>query len=286
MKGEDSDLHTALASCNVPVVVVPPSVLDDVSASEFKTKVLSPATAVNSKALSGLSGIAIKSICDYLVTAEDINLIFNLPIIPNVKGAHISLSPNRVYTLADESEAAVFSAIDLNMLAADGMSEPTSKLLLTQCEGRIHNLEPKDVVSYLKKRVGGLGVSKAANVAAHPSIHKWLAEFWTWLDRWKRQSELVKEHASWKAILQMHALPLRTADNRPAARVAGGLAIHPSLFEEEVLSTLVTLEVPVLPSTFPGGLCATLVSTGDVKFVLHNLSKKKPLPQLDAPRRE
>ncbi|KAG8898567.1 hypothetical protein FRC00_002641, partial [Tulasnella sp. 408] len=291
MKGENSDLHTALASCNVPVVVVPPSVLDDVSASEFKAKILSPATAVpflrdNSKALSGLPGIAIKRICDYLVTAEDINLIFNLPIIPNVKGAHISLSPNRVYTLADESEAAVFSAIDLNMLAAEGMSASTSKLLLTQCEGRIHILEPKDVVSYLKKRAGGLGVSKAGKVAAHPSIHKWLAEFWTWLDGWKRQAELVKDQASWKAILQLHALPLRTADNRPAARVAGGFAIHPSLVQEEVLSTLVTLEVPVLPSPFPDGLCAMLVSASDVKFILRNLSKKKPLPHLNLFSRE
>ncbi|KAG9048531.1 hypothetical protein FS837_012661 [Tulasnella sp. UAMH 9824] len=288
LNDNDPNLLPALVSCNVPVVVVPPNVLADISASEFKDTILSPATAVpflrvNSKTLSSLPSIAIKSICDYLVTAGDVNLIFNLPIIPNVQSTHTSISPNLVYTIANESEASLFHVVDPNLLAGNGMSSSTLELLITQSEGRIHTLEPKDVVLYLKKRIGGLGGPKVASVAVNPSVHQWLVEFWAWLDGWARRIELVKDEANWKAIAGMYALPLRTANDQPAARLAGGLAIHPALAQEEVLSTLVALEVPVLASPFSNGPNIMLVSppASDVKFILRNLPKRKTLPHLD-----
>lgn len=233
--------------------------------------------------MSSLPGIAIKSICDYLVTAGDVNLIFNLPIIPNVQSTHTSISPNLVYTVANESEAILFCVVDPNLLAGNGMSSSTLELLITQSEGKIHTLEPKDVVSYLKKRIGGLGGPKVASVAVNPSVHQWLVEFWTWLDGWERRVELVKDETNWKAITGMYALPLRTANNQPAARLVGGLAIHPALVQEEVLSTLVALEVPVLSSPFTNGPSIMLVSppASDINFILRNLPKRKTLPHLN-----
>lgn len=46
LNDNDPNLLPALVSCNVPVVVVPPNVLADISASEFKDTILSPATVV------------------------------------------------------------------------------------------------------------------------------------------------------------------------------------------------------------------------------------------------
>ncbi|KAG8973569.1 hypothetical protein FRC05_008637 [Tulasnella sp. 425] len=282
-RNREPRLLDALESCKVPIVVIPSNVLDTIFPSvEFKDRILGPAAAVsflrgNSKTLSQLEKATVKTICDYLVWSKDINLIFKLPIIPNVAGGHTSISPDATYILAKGPEAKVFQPVAPDLLAADAMSPETLQLLLEKSNGKVHYLGSKEVATYLKKRVGLYGGPRIPTVftGVNASVSEWLVGFWAWMDKWDKFDALVADKEQWDAVQALHALPLHTPNRRPALRQVKGSAIHPAQTDADVLSALVSLEVPVLLSSITDGRRIRMVSKKptDVEFILQNLPK-------------
>ncbi|KAG8994516.1 hypothetical protein FRB90_000406 [Tulasnella sp. 427] len=285
LEGEKGAPLAALEACHVPLVLAPSRVFELVKASLFKARLLSPETAQlyitkNSNTLSTLDAKTIRSICDYLASANDLNILLHLPIIPNVNGEHTSIHTHATYTMVTNAEASVFGTVDRDLLAADSMSPKTRQVLLSHSAGLIRGLEPTNVARYLQKQVGSFGGTKLANVTNGVSSTTvgWLIKFWTWLDGWDKLNALVNDAASWSAIQKLHALPLRSGNDRPVLRLVEKSAVRHVGTDPEVVSGLVALDVPVLHGSLPNGPALQRVSkpSTDVVFILQNVAKNKP----------
>ncbi|KAG8927361.1 hypothetical protein FRC01_007588, partial [Tulasnella sp. 417] len=281
-KYRDPELLSALESCDVSVVAVPPHVFDIIDGSEFKERILTPETVVSllrgdDKLLLQLEAPTLKILCDYIVTANDINLIQGLPIIPDIAGGHISLLPNRQYILGDRSGAKVFQSVAQDILAADSISPETKKLLLDKSDGKIQLLDLEDVAECLRKKVGLFSGARRETLCngVSPSVFAWLIEFWAWLDTWERLDALVEDADDWDAIQDLYALPVRTANNQRALRSVANSAIDPLQIPDDVLSALVSLEVPVFHGTPKNGgnVQMVLKKPSDLEFILRNITK-------------
>ncbi|KAG9014082.1 hypothetical protein FRB90_005630, partial [Tulasnella sp. 427] len=284
-EGETGAPLSALEACHVPLVLAPSRVLELVKASSFKTRLLSPETAQpyikkNPNILSDLDAKTLKSICDYLASANDLNLLLNLPIIPNVEGEYTSIHTHATYTMVNSPEAFVFGTVDRELLAADSMSPKTRKVLLSHSAGLIRELEPANVARYLHKQVGAFGGTKLANVmnGVSSATVEWLIKFWTWLDGWEKLNALVNDAASWSAVQKLHALPLRSESDKLVLRLVEKSAVRHVGTDPEVVSGLVALDVPVLHGSLPNGPALQRVSrpSTDVVFILQNVAKNKP----------
>ncbi|KAG8947689.1 hypothetical protein FRC04_010533 [Tulasnella sp. 424] len=179
--GEEGESVAPLASlkaCNVPLVIVPQRVYSLIKTPAFKKTILSPETAYpyikvtsphfsqnfgfaysfvttkkNSHKLSDFDAPPRKLICDYLVSANDIRLILDLPIIPQDDHEHTSITSHGKYVIANESETGIFGDVDQNLLNGKFMSAATQKLLLSDPAGRVRLVSPADVARYLESQV-------------------------------------------------------------------------------------------------------------------------------------
>ncbi|KAG8972482.1 hypothetical protein FRC05_009835 [Tulasnella sp. 425] len=293
LEGETTAPLAPLESCGVPLVIAPQRVVALIRNSTYATQILSPASAQpyikkNSNALNNLDTTIIKAICDYLASANDLNLLLNLPIIPNAQGEHTSIHTHFTYTMANNSEASVFGTVDRELLAADSMSASTRQLLLNGSAGRIHPIGPADVARYLGKQVATFGGMKSAvvtNGVAATTV-EWLVKFWGWLDGWDKFNALVNDSAAWSSIQRVHALPLR--NDKPALRLVERSAVRPNGTDPEVVAGLASLEVPVLHGSLSNGRAVQRVSkpSSDVVFILQNVSRNKSFSTLDQDTRK
>lgn len=313
---QDPTLLSTLELCSVPVVVVSPNVLDIISGSEFKNKRLDPATVIsflqvrvtessyphvksnssctkrNNELLSRLESAATKVLCDYIVSANDFDLISKLPIIPHVAGGHTSILPDATYILASPAEAKALGGRTPEMLHVAGMSENTVKLLALGSKGRVRFLQHGDLVTYLQRVLGefeGAGVSDAVG-GTNASVVSSLVEFWAWMDTWEKEKldALVADKTSWNAIQDMHVLPLYATENGPATQLLKNSAIHPDQTDEEILSALLNIGTPVLHRSMTNGRAVEIISKkpGDVVFILQSLPTNKSFQDLGQADRE
>lgn len=315
-KSQDSTLLSTLELCNVPVVVVSPNVLDIISGSEFESKLLDPATVIsflqvcvtgssyphvesnfsctkrNNELLSRLESTATKVLCDYIVSANDFDLISILPIIPHVAGGHTSISPDATYILASPAEAKALGPRTPEMLYFAGMSENTVKLLTRGSKGRVRFLQHGDIVTYLQRVLGepeGAGVPDVVG-GADTSVITSLVEFWAWMDTWEKEKldALVADKTSWNAIQDMHVLPLYGTENGPATQLLKNSGIHPDQTDEDILSALLNVGTPVLHRSMTNGRAVEIISKkpGDVVFILESLPKNQSFQDLRQADRE
>ncbi|KAG8914890.1 hypothetical protein FRC00_009931 [Tulasnella sp. 408] len=294
---QDPTVLSTLELCSLPVVVVSPNVLDIISQSEFKNKVLEPATAIpfllrNSELLSRLGSTATKVLCDFIVSANDFDLLSKLPIMPRVAGGRTSILPHAEYILANPAEARVLGPRTPEMLSAAAMSDGTIDLLVQGSNGRVRFLQHGDVVTYLQRVLGeleGAGVSDIVN-PADTSVIKSLVEFWAWMDTWEKEKldALVADKANWNTIQNMHVLPQYATENGPATQPLRNSAIHPGQTADDILSALLNLGVPVLHRSMPDGRAVEMVSKkpGDVVFILQSLPKNRSFLYLGQANRE
>ncbi|KAG8947694.1 hypothetical protein FRC04_010538 [Tulasnella sp. 424] len=294
-EGEKVAPLAALEMCNVPLVVVPQRVFNLIETSEFKKAILTPETAYpyikkNSRTLSDLDAATRKSICDWLVSASDIRLILDLPIIPQVQNKHTSITSHGKYTMATESEAAIFSTVDQNLLAEALMSPPTRELLLSDPARRVRPVGPAEVARYLENRVPTFDGMTLANISTGVKLatFEWLIKFWSWLDGWEKFDELVNDSPAWSTIQNLHALPLRLSGGRPALRLVGKSAVRSGGLDAEVVAGLTALEVPMLEGSMSTGSAVQYVSKNhsDVAFILQSLPKNKPFTHLNQASRQ
>ncbi|KAG8947704.1 hypothetical protein FRC04_010548 [Tulasnella sp. 424] len=295
LEGDTTAPLAPLDSCGVPLVIAPERVVALIRASTFANQILAPANAQpyirkNPNALNILDAATIKAICDYLASANDLNLLLNLAIIPNVQGGHTSIYTHSTYTMANNSEASVFGTVDRELLAADCMSASTRQLLLNGSAGRIHLIGPADVARYLQKQIGTFGGTRLAvvtNGVAATTV-EWLIQFWGWLDGWDGFNALVNDSASWSSIQRVHALPLQMLNDKPALRLVEKSAIRPNGTDPEVIAGLAALEAPVLHGSLSNGSAIQRVSraSNDVVFILHNLSRNKSFSSFDQDTRK
>ncbi|KAG8947696.1 hypothetical protein FRC04_010540 [Tulasnella sp. 424] len=281
----------ALEACNVPLVIIPQRVFNLIQMSEFNKAILTPETAYpyikkNSRTVSDLDAATRRSICDWLVSANDIRLILNLPIIPQVQNKHTSITSYDKYTMAAESEAAIFSTVDQNLLAGASMSAATRQLLLSNSAGRVRPVGPAEVARYLESQVP---TSTLANISGvKPATFNWLIEFWSWLDGWEKLDELVDDTPAWSTIQDLHALPLRLSSGGLALRLVEKSAVRSGGLDAEVVAALTALEVPMLESSMSTGSAVQHVSKShsDVVFILQGLRKNKSFAHLNQASRQ
>ncbi|KAG9044331.1 hypothetical protein FS837_008337 [Tulasnella sp. UAMH 9824] len=295
VEGESFAPLAALESCNVPLAIAPARVFKLINESKFKGRVLAPETAQpyikkNVNTLSTLDATTIKSICDYLASANNLGLLISLPIIPNVQGGYTAILTHFTYTMATNSEASVFGTVDRDLLASDSMSAPTRQLLLNSSAGRIHFIQPADVARYLQKRVGTFGGTSLPNVSngVAATTVEWLIQFWSWLDGWDKLNNLFNDSSAWNSIQKLHALPLRGASERPILRLVERSAVRPAGTDPEVVAALAALEVPVLYTSMSNGSAVQRVSKAstDVVFILQNIPRSKSFSNLDQDTRK
>ncbi|KAG8972493.1 hypothetical protein FRC05_009846 [Tulasnella sp. 425] len=295
VEGESVAPLAALEACNVPLVIVPQRVLDLIRMSEFDTAILAPESAypyikINSRIVSSLDAATRRSICDWLVSENDIRLILDLPIIPQVQNKHTFITTQGNYIMATESEAAIFGNADQNLLAEALMSASTRQLLLSDPLGRVRLISPADVARYLENQVPTFAGMTLANISTgvKPATVHWLVKFWGWLDEWEKFGELVNDSPAWGAIQNLHALPLRLNGGRPALRRVGKSAVRSGGLDAEVVGALTALEVPMLEGSMSTGSAVQHVSKNhsDVVFILQNLPKNKPFANLNQASRQ
>ncbi|KAG8972491.1 hypothetical protein FRC05_009844 [Tulasnella sp. 425] len=293
-----------LEACNVPLVVVPQRVYSLIKTSAFNKTILSPQTAYprlkvtspcfshnfdraysfittqeNSHKLSDLDAPPRKLICDYLVSANDIRLILDLPIIPQVQDKHTSITFNGKYIIASKSEATVFGDVDENLLSGKVMSGATRQLLLSDPARRIRTIGPADVIRYLESQVRAFdGMVRAdLSIGARRTMFEWFIRFWKWLDGWEKLGDLTSDSAAWTRIRSAHALPICLSGERFDLRLVSKSAIRPAGLDAEVVAALTELDIPVLDTSMSKGKAVQQVSKdpSDVVFILQSLPKKR-----------
>ncbi|KIO23558.1 hypothetical protein M407DRAFT_27010, partial [Tulasnella calospora MUT 4182] len=194
------------------------------------------------------------------------------------------------YTMANNSEASVFETVDHDLLAAASMSAPTRQLVLNDPASRIHSIQPTDVARYLQKQVGTFGGTTLANVShgVAATTVEWLLKFWSWLDGWDKFNAFVNDYPAWNSIQKLHALPLRSANDKPVLRLVERSAVRPDGTDPEVLAALAALEVPILHGSMSNGSAVQRVSkpSTDVVFILQNVPKDKSFSYLDQDTRK
>ncbi|KAG8947691.1 hypothetical protein FRC04_010535 [Tulasnella sp. 424] len=283
-KGESVAPLASLEACSVPLVVVPQRVYNLIKTSVFKKTILSPETAYsqlkkNSHKLSDLDALPRKLICDYLVSANDIRLILDLPIIPQGDNEHTSITSHGEHIMANESETSIFGDVDQNLLTGKCMSNATQQLLLGDPAGRVRLVSPADVVRYLESQVRTFdGMARADHpISARRTTFEWFIRFWKWLDEWEKLSELINDSAAWGRIRNAHALPICLSGERFDLRHVAKSAIRPAGLDAEVVAALIALEIPMLDTSMSEGKAVQQVSKdhSDVVFILQSLPKKK-----------
>lgn len=235
--------------------------------------------------LSTHDAVARRSLCDYLVSANDIRFILDLPLIPQFQDNHISITADSKHVLATKTQAAIFGTIDRTLLNGSAMSPETWQLLLNGSAGRIQPVGPNDVVRYLQDQVPSLRETSVANTSTgvNDESFKWLVRFWSWLDGWEKFNNLVN-HPAWDSIRNMYALPLhRLPEARPTLRLVQNLAVRPGDMEAELVAALTAMEVPILDGSKPHGRAVRFVSKdpNDVMFILQTIPKDKLFSHLD-----
>ncbi|KAG8972492.1 hypothetical protein FRC05_009845 [Tulasnella sp. 425] len=295
-KGERVAPLGALEACNVRLVVVPQRVFILIKTSAFKKTILSPESSYpyikkNSGILSDLDAPARKLICDYLASANDIRLIFDLPIIPQVRDKYTSItSHGKKHVLANKSEASIFGDVDQNLLHGKFMSDATKKLLLSDPTKRVRLIGPADIARYVEILVPRSSWRPSANLPtrAEPETIEWLIRFWKWLDGWERFEELAEDSGFWSKIRGLYALPIRLSDGNSGLRLAGKSAVRPGDVNPALVKALVALEIPVLEVSMSAGKAVQQVSKDhhEVTFILQSLPKDKAFTHLDQTSRQ
>ncbi|KAG8987990.1 hypothetical protein FRB90_003029, partial [Tulasnella sp. 427] len=285
-----------LQACNVPVVVVPERVFQLIEASKFNGVILSPRTAypylkTYKSDVAELNSTAKRVICDYLVSADDIRFILDLPVIPRVQSKYTSIAAhgNTKYVIASKSESEIFNTVDPNLLEETSMSAATLQLLLNDPAKRIRCVGPEDVARYLESQVPTFGGARLAQITTGIELarFRWLIRFWGWLDGWPKLGQL-RSSASWNAMQNLHALPLRFSGGKPALRLVERSAVRPGNMGPEVVKALTELDIPVLDENMSAGSAVQSVSKAhtDVVFVLQSIPKNKSFGQLNQATRQ
>ncbi|KAG9043185.1 hypothetical protein FS837_009920 [Tulasnella sp. UAMH 9824] len=289
VEGESYAPLQALEACNVPLVLVPERVFSLIKQSGFKKAILSPHSAYthlkrNTYTISDPDAATRKSICDYLVSANDICLL-DLPLIPQVQGEYTSILSHAKYVMATKSEAAMFGNVDQRLLAEDSMSAGTRQLLLSDPARRVQPVGPADVARYLERQVPIAGRTSLATISSgvNPRTFEWLIEFWAWLDGWDKFDQLVDHSAAWGTIQNLHALPLRSTGGKSALRLVGKSAVRPRSLDDRTVEALAALKVPMLDASMSNGPAVRFVSKdhSDVTFILQSVPKNTSFLHLD-----
>ncbi|KAG8988700.1 hypothetical protein FRB90_002598, partial [Tulasnella sp. 427] len=272
-----------LQACNVPVAVVPERIFKVVEASKFSHSYKSD--------VANLDSAPKRVICDYLVSAGDIRLILDLPIIPRVQSKHTSIfsQGNTKYVVATRSEAEIFSTVDPNLLDEDSMSIATRQLLLNDPAQRVRRVSPEDVARYLESQVPTFGGANLSQITTgiETATFQWLIRFWGWLDGWRKLAEL-KKSTSWSTIQSLYALPLRLAGEKLALRLVERSAVRPGDLGPEVVAALAELDVPILDGKVSAGLAIQSLSKAhtNVVFIFQSIPKSKTFGHLTQATRQ
>lgn len=242
----------------------------------------------NSRLISDLDAAAKRLICDYLVSAKNIRLILDLPIIPQIQKNHAAITSHGKYIIATKSEALALGNADPNLLAAKSMSAATRQLLLSDPSGRVRSVDHTDVVSYLEDQVPTGTTLANITTGVSQATFDWLVKFWSWLDGWEKRDELFNNSPSWSGMQTLHALPIRLSGGRLALRQIGKSAIRPTKLDPNIIAALTALDVPVLEASISNGSAVQHVSRApnDVVFILQSLQKKHSFYQLPQQTRQ
>ncbi|KAG9042576.1 hypothetical protein FS837_010678 [Tulasnella sp. UAMH 9824] len=295
MEGESHAPLQALDTCKISLVIVPERVFSLIEQSDFKEAILFPQAVYphlkrNTSKISELDAGTRESICNYLVSANDIRLLLDLPLIPRVQGRYTSISARTKHVMATESEAVMFGNVDQTLLAEDLMSAKTRQLLLDDPAKRVRPVGPMDVAGYLERKVSTFDGIRLVNISngVNTQTVEWLVKFWVWLDGWEKFKELADHSAAWSTIQNLHALPLRWNGGRAALRLVGKSAVRPGRMDSETVAALAALEIPVLHEAMSNGPAVQYVSNepGDVVFILQNLPKNKAYTHLNQATRQ
>jgi hypothetical protein len=209
---------------------------------------------------------AIRKICDYFASAQNLHLLLDLPLLPTVSGRHITLTlrESHPYALATAKEADLFSSVDPDLLCLQDMGLMTVRVL--SVTDRVRYLQPSKVVSYLNRKFGGFKSVNTVSAGITKDNQDWLVKFWTWLNTW----DLASDQTFLTAIQKHHLLPISC---RLALRRCSGSVIDPS-GPSQLLKIFDHLQLPVLhPAVLSRGpvIQTMLRPVDDVAFLLQEL---------------
>lgn len=219
-----------------------------------------------------LDAADVHRILEHLVTANDLNLLYGLPLIPKVSGGHASLSRGRSkYTLATEEEGCLFTAADGGLLALSQLSSSTTNLLLNS--PLITPVRPIDVVRYMTKIYNrGRTTSISVGVKAQDIEH--LAQFWAWLSTWQGTTGLFADQGLIQDMEKLHLIPLDVGSEKLELRRAAAFVLDVSSQARDLTKALKALGLPTLhPTVTISGAAQTrfVKDVSDVRWMLDAL---------------
>ncbi|TDL18851.1 hypothetical protein BD410DRAFT_461654 [Rickenella mellea] len=241
----DERLIQTLKLCGILVTHPPKRVFSLITESdELSSFIMTPATVragLNNRVddIRQLGKNSLRILCDYLASASDLSLLLGLPLIPTVDGRHISISLRETFPhiLATPDEAIIFGNSEPDLLSQQDMAPETEALLLKT--NRVHCLLPARVLTYLQNR---FPQRRTSNVALTDADIRWLIQFWTWIGRWNRASDLLSSPLASKLHI-LHLIPLSTGNE---ARRCASFAIGFAEGSSDLIEAFKTLKLPVL----------------------------------------
>ncbi|KAG9022499.1 hypothetical protein FRB95_014681 [Tulasnella sp. JGI-2019a] len=223
----------------------------------------------NVKLIRQLDASAVTALCHYLASANNINLISGIPVVPNVGGTYTTIDLRNKYRLVDAGEAILFKFVDAQLLAMESMTPRTCQLLLKPptC---IKRLQAVDVIEYLSRLY--LKFNNTNSVTAEDV--SWLVRFWNWVGGWKGSASLLQDRNLRNRLGGLKIVPFSSADDTNEIGQFKKAAVDPVGVDDALLQALRELHIPVLHANVESRgaiIRETIGSVNDVTFLLQQL---------------
>ncbi|KAG8885286.1 hypothetical protein FRB97_001732 [Tulasnella sp. 331] len=248
-------LLNILADCGVKISQPPEHVYSLVATSQaHQSRLMTPSSVVNAlksntPRLSAMSLTSRLTLCEYISTGNDINLLSHVPLVLCADGTWTSIYSHNSYILATETQAGLFDGIDseAHLLALDRIGKATTNLLLSS--PRIQSLQCTHVVNFLELKYSRFRSNIATvSVGVGAADVEWLVRFWNWMGGWQEAPTIWTRMEFRTRSPNLHIIPLSVCGGRHELRLFARASIDPIGLDDELLEVLRELRLPVLHS--------------------------------------
>ncbi|KAG8951930.1 hypothetical protein FRC03_012327 [Tulasnella sp. 419] len=189
----DHEVVDILVIAGLSISMVPENVIQWMASSvEYQAAILSPQTVStylkdSGRNLEGLTSEQLDRLCEYIASADDINLFQDIRLIPDAVGKRMSLSSFDRVTFVNKEETRLFAFDGSGWIGLDSMPQLT-KHLFHRCKG-LAALNDDDIITFMQ--ANWINDANSPSSISAPGRIDWICRFWDYVSSYSWKKSLL-----------------------------------------------------------------------------------------------